>query len=173
MKGIFVPIVSRTALYVGAKGEAFTGVTVGEPISVSLPSQGLTAEQVKVTSPTGREEFVPVRRYPSGSSLSFDHTDAPGIYTVSNGTKDIALFTANMGSGESDLTPMSEERLRAVIAAKMLQPANLKILAPSGGDFGRAITESRYGLELWKYMLALALICAFAEMVVGRAAKEA
>jgi hypothetical protein len=67
---------------------------------------------------------------------------------------------------------MSEERLRTIIAAKMTVPANLTILKPRGDDFGTAITQSRFGLELWKYMLALALICAFAEMIVGRGGKE-
>jgi hypothetical protein len=55
----------------------------------------------------------------------------------------------------------------------MVVPDNLKILEASGGDYAEAITASRYGLELWKYMLALAILCAFAEMVVGRAPKTA
>jgi hypothetical protein len=168
MKGIFVPIATRSVFYVGARGDAFPTTTVGDAITVPLPARQNLPEQVTITSPSGREEFVPVRKFPSGASLTYDKTSTPGIYTIRAGGEDVALFTADMGSGESDLTPMSEERLRSIIASKMVAPDNLAILDGDGGDFASAITESRFGLELWKYMLFLALACAFAEMMVGR-----
>jgi hypothetical protein len=172
LKGIFVPIATRSVLYVGSRGDAFPRTTVGENITVVLPSRANLPEQVKVSTPDGRDEFVPVRKFPSGASITYDRATIPGVYRVSANGEDLAIFTADMGSGESDLTPMSEERLRTIIAAKMTVPANLTILKPRGDDFGTAITQSRFGLELWKYMLALALICAFAEMIVGRGGKE-
>ncbi len=169
LKGIFVPIATRTVFYVGARGDAFPGTIVGENITVPLPARQNLPDQVKVTTPDGRDEFVPVRRFPSGASITYDRAVLPGIYKVNAGGEDIAWFTADMGSGESDLAPMTGERLREIIAARMTAPDNLSILGSSGGDFGDAIVESRYGLELWKYMLVLALACAFAEMIVGRA----
>jgi hypothetical protein len=171
LKGIFVPIATRSVFYVGARGDAFPRTIVGENITVPLPARQNLPEQVKVTTPDGRDEFVPVRRFPSGASITYDRATTPGIYRVNAGGEDIAWFTADMGSGESDLAPMSEERLREIIASKMTAPDNLSILEPSGDGFGDAIVESRYGLELWKYMLVLALACAFAEMIVGRTAK--
>jgi hypothetical protein len=173
MKGIFVPIAARSALYVGARGEEFAATTVSEQITVQLPPRRDLPEQVKVTAPDGREEFVAVRRLPSGSTIIYDNTNVPGVYRVSAGTEDIALFTANMGSGESDLTPIDEDHLREAIAARMVTPDNLTVLESNRGDYAEAITASRFGLELWKYMLALAIICAFAEMIVGRAPKMA
>jgi hypothetical protein len=173
VKGIFVPIATRSVFYVGAHRDAFPHTTVGENITVALPSAGTLPEQVKVTTPAGRDEFVPVRKLPSGASITYDHVDLPGVYAVESGGEKIALFTADMGSGESDLTQMSQDRLHDLIAARMTTPNNLSILRPSAGGFGRAVTESRFGLELWKYMLVLALACAFAEMVVGRAGREA
>lgn len=35
------------------------------------------------------------------------------------------------------------------------------------------ILESRLGIELWKYFLALAVVVALAEMIVGREPKSA
>lgn len=173
LKGIFVPIATRTVFYVGSRGDAFPSTTVGENITVPLPARQSIPENVKVTTPDGRDEFVPVRKFPSGASFTYDRATVPGIYRVNAGGEDVALFVADMGSGESDLTPMPEERLQEIVASRMVVPDNLSILKPSSGEFGKAITESRFGLELWKYMLALALLCAFAEMVVGRTAKEA
>lgn len=171
-KGIFVPIAIRTALYVSATGDPFPETTVGESITVPLPVRGPVPDQVKVVSPDGRDEFVPVRKYPSGAAVAYDATTEPGVYHINVGGEDVALFSANMGSGESDLKPMSEKDLKEVVGAAMVAPGNLTVLAPSSGEFGEAITQSRFGLELWKYMLVLALVCAFAEMFVGRAPKE-
>jgi hypothetical protein len=126
-----------------------------------------------VIPPSGRDEFVPTRRFPSGTSIGFGHTNTPGVYRVNANGNDLALFTANIGSGESDLTGMSDDQLRALLAAKTPNPNNVVTLRARGGDFGDVISESRFGLELWKYMLALALACAFAEMIVGRGTRVA
>jgi hypothetical protein len=168
MKGIFVPLAVRSAMYVGASGEAFVQTVVGEDVNVPLPARADLPEQVKVTPPSGRDEFVPTRRYPSGASIAYANTGSPGVYRVSANGEDIALFTANMGSGESDLTPMDEAQMRAFVERTTPTKGNVVMLRPRGGAFGGVISESRYGLELWKYMLALALLCAFAEMIVGR-----
>ncbi|MDB5032839.1 MAG: hypothetical protein JWQ98_80 [Chlorobi bacterium] len=172
LKGIFVPIATRSALYVGSHRDAFPRTTVGENVTVNLPSLATIPDQVKVIAPSGRDQFVPVRRLPGGVSITYDRTDEPGTYKVMSGNDSIALFTADMGSGESDLTQMTGDRLRSIIAARMTAPKNLTVLQSSGGDFGKSIVESRFGLELWKYMLVLALLCAFAEMVVGRATQD-
>jgi hypothetical protein len=168
LKGIFVPLAVRSALYVGASGEAFAQSVVGEDVTVPLPGRANLPEQVRVIPPSGRDEFVATRRFPSGASIGYGNTGAPGVYRVEAGGEDLALFTANMGSGESDLTPMDEDELRAIIERKTVNRKNVVMLEPRRGAFGQVITESRYGLELWKYMLALALLCAFAEMIVGR-----
>lgn len=171
-RGIFVPIALRSVLYVGATSDPFPQGTVGQPITVPLAAAQLP-EQVKVIGPNKIEQFVPVRKYPSGASIQVETATEPGMYRVEAAGKEVALFAANMGSGESDLTPMTEEALQQAIGARMSNPENLRQLSPSGSDFGEAITQSRFGLELWKYMLALALLCAFAEMFVGRVPKTA
>lgn len=171
MKGIFVPLAVRSALYVSASGEAFAQTIVGDDVSVSLPARVDLPDQVRVTAPDGRDEFVPTRRFPSGTSIGYGNTRVPGVYRVNAAGTDLALFTANMGSGESDLTRMSEKELGDAVEAKTPNANNVVTLRSRAGGFGDVISESRYGLELWKYMLALALLCAFAEMIVGRGAR--
>jgi hypothetical protein len=171
LKGIFVPLAVRSAMYVGASGEAFVQTVVGEDVTIPLPGRASLPEQVKVIPPSGRDEFVPTRRFPSGASIGYGNTGTPGVYRVNANGEEIALFTANMGSGESDLTPMDEEELRAIVESRTVNRANVVTLRPRRGEFSDVINESRYGLELWKYMLGLALLCAFAEMIVGRGAR--
>jgi hypothetical protein len=49
---------------------------------------------------------------------------------------------------------ISQDRIRHVDAAK---------------DIPRVVQESRFGVELWRYMVALALACALIEMALSRA----
>ena len=164
---IFVPLAIRSMLYVGASGEEYQQFLVGEEAFLTLPSNEVTTEQVQVIPPSGQDIFVPVRPYTSGVSISVDELTEPGIYRVLSGGKEVARFAANMDGRESDLTPTNGETLRDLLAARMDEPENITLLKPSD-DIADAVFQSRLGLELWRYFLALALLCAFLEMIVGR-----
>ena len=41
------------------------------------------------------------------------------------------------------------------------------------GEIRQTVYEARFGVDLWKHFLALALILALAEMIVGRDRKHA
>lgn len=166
-RGIFVPIAVRSALYVGAGGEEAQEFVVGESVLLVLPLRSDIPEGVQIVPPSGPDQFVPVRNYESGVSIGYDGANVPGIYKVLAAGKEVARFAVNMDGREGDLRPMEEDQLEEQVAAKMEEPDNVAVINP-GGDVAGAVLQSRIGLELWRYMLGLALICAFVEMVVGR-----
>lgn len=165
--GIFVPIAVRSALYVGAGGEEAQEFTVGENVLVVLPFRGDIPEQAQIVPPAGPDRFVPVRNYESGVSIGYDGANIPGIYKVVAAGKEVARFAVNMDGREGDLRPMEEDLLEEQVAAKMEEPDNVAVVDPRG-DIAGAVLQSRVGLELWRYMLGMALLCAFVEMAVGR-----
>lgn len=169
MRGIFVPIAMRSIMYVGSRGDLYPMLTVGDNVTLTLPPRADLPPTVKLTRPDGSDEMVPLRSYPSGATFVYNRANERGVYRVSSNGETLALFAANMGSGESNLASMKLDELEGNISARMIDPRNLKRLGASGGEFASSIIESRFGLELWKYMLALAILCAFAEMLVGRA----
>ena len=166
-RSIFVPIVVRSMLYVGASGEEYQQFLVGEEAFLTLPSSEATSEQIQVIPPSGEDIYVPARPYASGVSIAVDQLDEPGIYRVMSGGKEIARFAANMDNRESDLRPTEEEAFRELFASRMDAPDHLVVLDP-GDNVSDVVFQSRLGLELWRYFLALALLCAFTEMIVGR-----
>ncbi|MCE2503496.1 MAG: BatA and WFA domain-containing protein [Chlorobi bacterium] len=170
-RSIFVPIAVRSMLYVGASGEEYQQFLVGEEAFLTLPSREAVAEQIQVVPPSGEDIFVPVRPYESGVSISVDELREPGIYKVKSGQREIARFAANMDGRESNLRPTPEEEFRDLFAGCMEDPSNLAIFDP-GDDLSNIVLQSRLGLELWRYMLTLALLCALAEMIVGRGKEE-
>ena len=165
---IFVPIAVRSVLYVGASGEEYQEFIVGDNILVSLPFRGDIPEQVQVVPPSGPDQFVPVRNYETGISVGYDAADQPGIYRVMAAGKEVARFAVNMEAREGDLRPVDNAEWQDRIAGKMETPEHLAVVEQAG-DAGSLVLQSRMGLELWRYMLALALLCAFGEMIVGRA----
>ncbi len=170
-KSIFVPIAVRSTLYVGASGEEYQEFTVGENVLVTLPFRGDIPEQVQIVPPSGPDQFVPVRDYESGISVGYDGAHQPGIYKVLAAGKEVARFAVNMEAREGDIRPVADNDLQDRVAAKMENPENLAVVSQAG-DAAEMVLQSRVGLELWRYMLALALLCAFAEMIVGRAGKD-
>ncbi len=169
-RSMFLPIVVRSALYVGAQRDLYPSVTVGESVTIPIRAKGNPPTQARVTRPDGREEVVDVRTYPSGASIVYDETDARGTYVVRDGPRIVSLFSANVGHGESALAGMASQELEDYVAPRLSNPHMLRTLSGGGADFGDAVVEARFGLELWKYALILALLCAFAETIVARSA---
>ncbi len=169
-RGIFLPLAIRSVLYVGSRSNVYPSVTVGENVTMPIQAKGPAPESVTIVRPDGREEIVPVRSYPSGATVAYDRTDARGVYKVIDRGRTIALFTANMGSGESQLEAMSDDELERTVASRMVNRSGVTILNSDKAGFRDAVVASRFGLELWKYALGLAIICAFAEMFVARTA---
>jgi hypothetical protein len=52
-----------------------------------------------------------------------------------------------------------------------LQPNAIKVLDPNGHP-EEVVLQSRYGVELWKYLLGFAAACALTEMMVARSRRE-
>lgn len=169
-RGLFLPVAIRSAIYVGSRRDVFPGVTVGEGVTVTLPAKGSPPESVTIVCPDGREEIVPIRSVQSGATVFYDNTDLPGVYRVGAEGKVAALFTVNAESGESALDAMSMQELSEHIARHMVNRGGLTLLNPGGNDFRDAIVEARFGLELWKYALVLAILCAFSETIAVRSA---
>lgn len=171
MRSIFVPIAVRSVLYVGASGEEYQEFTVGENVLIVLPFRNDLPEQVQIVRPDGADSYVPIRNYESGVTVGYDGATEPGIYKVLAAGKEVARFAVNMDGREGDLRPMDEEILTDRIASKMEEPDNLAMIS-GNSDIGDMVLQSRIGLELWRYMLGLALLCAFLEMIVGRAGQK-
>jgi hypothetical protein len=68
---------------------------------------------------------------------------------------------------ESDLVAADAAQRAALYARVGLKEEQVRAL-PAGQAVEAAVQESRFGVELWKHFLALALALALAEMILGR-----
>jgi antirestriction protein ArdC len=104
-------------------------------------------------------------------TVRYDATDLPGIYTVSAKEGTVQKFVVNMDPRESQTRKATSAEIDALLQRLgiELQAVRQSNLAAS---IERTVLESRFGVELWKYLLILALTVAIIELLVARSSKQ-
>jgi hypothetical protein len=162
--GIFAPLLVSGAAYlsgVGTSGSDFE-LTAGTPAHIRF--QGVPGEERFELR--GEQTLAPaVESAPAGFALRINGLDVPGSYELWQGNRRVATVAVNVPSRESDLKPAPESAYRNVLGG---QPTFLGEQA----SVQAAVLEGRYGRELWKLCLFVALASLLAEMLVGRVGKR-
>jgi hypothetical protein len=187
LKGIFVPLLYRSGLYLAAPGSAEESaedghhhqLTTGEEIIFSIRLKARTDKDSYVLrSPSGIDERI-VPQFSSTTGIATfrsQNSFEAGIYELRrlSGSKESELLHAvavNIAKEETDLRHASDDEVKNFTTTIGLKPEQVRRLAPTT-KMGDAILESRFGVELWKYFLALAIALALIEMIIGRESKE-
>ncbi len=178
LKGIFVPLLYRSGLYL-SQTEAAASFTTGEEIKIHLRlSNRSDKDAFLLRSPSGIDERVVPQFMTQTGTASFSSTNSAeaGIYELRKiaGEKEGELLHAapvNIASSETDLTHASDEIVNAFFTSIGLKPEQIRRLSRSD-KIDTVVLESRFGVELWKYFVGLALLFALIEMAIGRESKE-
>ena len=163
--GIFPPLLVSGAAYlsgVGSSGEDYQ-FTAGVASTVSYPG---TPGEERFELRHGAEAIAPaIETSPTGFVLKFPGLNDIGGYELWKGTRRIAAATANVPAKETNLNAFPENVYEGVIGGKLL-------LLGGHDTVEASVLESRYGRELWKLCLYLALAMLLAEMLIGRVGKR-
>jgi hypothetical protein len=178
LKGLFVPLLYRSGLYL-SQTQSIPSFTVGDEMNVNMRLKNRSEKDAYVLrSPSGIDERI-VPQFSSNTGMAtFVSTNSAeaGIYELrkTSGGKDVELIQAipvNIAAEETDLQHVTDDEANRFFAHVGLKPEQVKRLS-SSDKIDIAILESRFGVELWKYFVGLALLLAFAEMAIGRESKE-
>jgi hypothetical protein len=184
LKGLFAPLLHRAMLYLAAAHGKADQFETGEGIQATVR---LRPEESRGTfflrSPEGREErLVPEFLTPSSmlriSSLPALET---GIHTLVRRTPGegpaggdehlVGAFPVNIREEESDLRTVTGDDAATLWQSLGVEADRARVLEP-GDNVAETIKESRYGLELWRYLLGAALLLAMIEMAISRERKN-
>lgn len=174
IKGLFAPLLHRSTLYLAGHDQNASARVVGENIKASLrqkPSGTKTSYTFR--SPGGMEEhIVPRASGASGTSLfESSATTETGAYELRNGDVVLDAFAVDVDPSESDLRHATNEELAAFWKHIGVDEAQaLRVQASE--KLETTVLESRLGVELWKYFLALAIAISLVEMAVARESKS-
>ncbi len=184
MQGLFAPLLYRSVLYLAARDQNAKSFAVGEPIECTARLRGApSSEPFVLTSPSGVGERV-VPEYRGGSAVAVFrsvHATEAGVYELRRGAPQgsaeqaelrrepaLAAVAVNVDTAESDLRPADDGRIQRFWASLGVAPGQTAVFSATQ-QLDASVEQSRYGVELWKHFLALALALALAEMFIGRA----
>jgi hypothetical protein len=180
LKAIFAPLIFRSVMYTALRTETQTAYVAGDEALIRVQNARPGGEhQFTIVSPDGIEELIqPASQAnaPRGPrpALVFQlkRFGMPGWYELRNGTFPLAVIAVNADSRESDIRKVSDEELTAFWNRLNIPPSSIRTIA-RGDEIQTTILQSRFGVEMWKYCIAGALLLALAEMLIARDSSKA
>lgn len=169
MKGVFVPLLHRSILYLARQearsDETLPGSEVVIRSSVATNSSWTirNPEKVDVTAMPTLQAFQ--------QTLRFSATDQLGIYTVYAKDRILQKFVVNLDPRESQTRKATSAGINTLLQHLGIESGSVHE-ANHAEDLERTVLESRFGVELWKYLLMLALIVGIIELLVARSTKR-
>ena len=164
---LFAPLVTRSAAYLSTPFlTEDRGRTVGESASLSAGVEDINATY-RVEDPSGEEILVLPEIRGGRVMLHLTQAEEPGIYRFYRGETLLGMEAVNIDAQESDLHPISEEDLE-----RRFPEARLEMVRDAA-ELDTQVSKTRWGRELWREILLLALFVLVVEMVIARESKGA
>jgi hypothetical protein len=167
LKSLFAPLINKSVYYLASKDTPEEEYKAGADVSINL--SGLSLPQVKIVRPDKTEDFINAENE-QGSYLPYKKTDLPGNYLIFSGEKIIDNFSVNADSAESAAEYLGTDDFK-----KYLKKVNFKgrfLAVDKNDDPAEIIMQARFGSELWRVFLVIALLLAIAEMTLARNVKK-
>jgi hypothetical protein len=185
VKGLFPPLMHRAMIYLASPRQALLASVVGEKIQIAVRLRNFDNHDAFVfQSPSDTEELVIPSVQASSGLVRFEssRTTETGVYRLirvrnsaagrTSSTAEILQEAAvNSSPLESDLRPADDGERQMFWTSAGVTAVQVKTLNLQESIDG-VVQESRVGVELWRYLLALAVFFALAEMAVGREPKS-
>lgn len=167
VKTIFAPLIVKTVFYLSQKEKLNNSLIAGEPITIDL--NRIKSAQIKILRPDSTADFLNLE--PAGQKyIEYKNTNLTGIYKIFSGNELIDIVAVNHDKSESN--PVYADKTDF---EKYLQQINFKgnlIHIDKNKNPMEAINQARFGSELWRFFLLLAILLAVTEMTIARNAKK-
>ena len=168
LKGIFVPLLNKLIFYLAAKDNSREEVTAGETVEIN--SGNVVIPQIRIVRPDKAEEFISPDKKTTGNYINYSNTSVTGSYKVFSDSKIIKDFSVNTEPNESVTKYLSNKEFEDYLDKINFEGKLVQI--DKDEDPAGVILQSRFGSELWKYFVIIALLLALIEMAVARNTKK-
>jgi hypothetical protein len=158
---LFVPVMFRIALLSGHDQPLF--YTLGRDESIEVPPIQTNEKQL-LKLVKGRQSIIPESRQLEGSTLLYmaDQLQEGGIYDLRKQDSTVAVLAFNDNRKESDLSYLTGSDLAKLV------PAAKTISETGKGSLKGSVTETNFGLQLWKLCIILTMISLGLEILLIR-----
>jgi hypothetical protein len=183
MKGIFVPLVYQSVLYLSSQVNLTARemkYTAGEMVEFSASSmkQKRNNAPYRLTIVDPEYRSMPLQSFAKSRSDGSIETNfravnlpLPGEHIVLQERDTVLSIPVNITRMEST-TPLAEANdINASILRLGGKEESITVLTPQS-SLHETVLQSRFGIELWRYFALLAVFIALIEMVIAREKKE-
>ncbi|MBI1803027.1 MAG: BatA domain-containing protein [Ignavibacteriae bacterium] len=180
LKGIFAPLIHRSIIYTSSSSEIVPSYLVGDEPTVTVRRSAVVENgaQFTLVQPDGTEELVQSSEQSNTNagrsvfSFTLKRLNQPGFYEIRSGTTPLIVFAANIDSRESDMRKMTREEFVTASTRLGIPAHSIQSIQPDD-QLQAAVMHSRFGVELWRYCIGLALVLALVEMLIARDSRKA
>lgn len=163
LKSIFVPLIVKSVFYLSQKDFSSYQLKAGEEFILNINK--INASRVIIERPDGTEDYFQLNEINS-DVLKYNKTDLTGIYKIFSDDKLFTSFAVNHHSDESKQNFFNIDDF-----ANFLESINFsgqQIQIDPNDNLVEQINQARFGSELWKIFVLLAIITAIVEMIISK-----
>ncbi len=168
IKGLFAPLINKSVFYLVSANKSSKGYIAGDELVVEA---GKAADpQIRITRPDNSEEFVQPDLKGFNSTFKYSKSDETGTYEFYSGNTLFDYIPVNFNIRESELVVLSPGDVSDKLSA-FLPEADI-IELDRNSDLSEEISQARFGTELWKPFLIIALLLALLEMWIAKSTRK-
>lgn len=168
LKSIFAPLINNSVVYLASLEREKNIYLAGETISVNLKNQNIS--QIKVIRPDRSEEIVNLEDKPDRNFFPYTNTSIVGNYKFISGKKQFENISVNTDPTESVIEYATQSDFESYL--KKIKFNGNYIPIDKESNISEKILQARFGSELWRYFVFLAIILALIEMTIARNVKK-
>jgi hypothetical protein len=125
---------------------------------------------LKIIRPDKSEEFINLKDNASRNYFTYSNTDISGAYKFYSGDKLFEDISINTDPTESKTEYANEADIEEYL--KIINFNGQYVAIDKESNISEKISQARFGSELWRYFLLIAIILALVEMTIARNAKK-
>ena len=168
IKSIFAPLMNKSVAYLSSKEREQNIFLAGDEVNVNL--QNTNVSQIKIIRPDKTEEFINLTESLGRDYLAFSNTNSAGSYKFYSGENIIENISINTDPSESKTEYGDESEFENYL--EQIKFAGKYVSIDKESNLREKILQARFGSELWRYFLLVAIILALIEMTIARNAKK-
>lgn len=165
LKGLFVPLLHRLVRHLSLPPDHDRAYVVGQTVRRHLG--GVPVEsRIQAEDPSGRRQWISAEQTDGRYYWKIPQVEEAGLWRLWREGELVDLFAVNPDPREADLTPVPRARLLSLFG-----PERTRFIRPQD-ELRSLVLGSRYGRELWRECLALALVLLLLELWLARAPRR-
>jgi hypothetical protein len=168
IKSIFAPLMNKSIAYLSSKEREQNIFLAGEEVNINLKNTNVS--QIKITKPDKTDEFINLKDNSGRDYLAYSNTNLTGSYKFYSGENQIESISINADPTESKTEYANGSEFENYL--EQIKFAGKYVSIDKESSITEKIMQARFGSELWRYFLLIAIILALTEMTIARNAKK-